>query len=220
MKNLLYILFLIFSITFSYAQEVVAQDLQYATSITSEGIRVTFKNSNNSQYAFDEPTKALNRDYKELNGKITPFKAVENKKTEPFIASVELTDNSISVDSLIFKTTKGRAIESRKVGNDYELTLKGLYSDATEEVQAVIKQRGKYQVAGAFNLVHISPKAIKLNLIPTSGVHLSESQIEEVKNIYKKIPEDIATGWVVKALEDLQEKGVKSITNIPWNGVN
>ncbi|MGQ1945209.1 hypothetical protein [Ornithobacterium rhinotracheale] len=25
---------------------------------------------------------------------------------------------------------------------------------------------------------------------------------------------------MIKALEDLQEKGVKSITNIPWNGVN
>lgn len=34
------------------------------------------------------------------------------------------------------------------------------------------------------------------------------------------IPEDIATGWVVKGLEDLQTKGVKSIANIPWNGVN
>ena len=34
------------------------------------------------------------------------------------------------------------------------------------------------------------------------------------------IPEDIATVCAVKGLEDLQAKGVKSIANIPWNGVN
>lgn len=34
------------------------------------------------------------------------------------------------------------------------------------------------------------------------------------------IPKDIATGWVIKALEDLKKQGVKYITNIPWNGSN
>ncbi|WP_283671550.1 hypothetical protein [Candidatus Ornithobacterium hominis] len=285
MKNLLYILLLIFSITFGYAQEVVAQDLRVATidyvisdikyvaspppgkiiiegnagegnandtgsgtssqeelpggkdytltdakgnvwavdeegnitnvgmqakggastpqntagvdakgnatTITAEGIRVTFKNSSDSKYAFDQPTKALNSDYKELNGKLIPFKAVENKKTEPFIASVEIIDSSVSVDGLIFKTSKGVPIAAEKVGNDYRLTLKGLYSFAGEEVQAVIKQGDKYKIAGVFNLVHISPKRIKLNLIPTTGVSISGNQIQKVKDIYKKIAIDV-----------------------------
>ncbi|SUV48359.1 fibronectin type III domain-containing protein [Bergeyella zoohelcum] len=163
-----------------------------ATAITAKGIRVIFKNSPRSQYAFDEPTKALTSDYKELNGKLIPFKAVENKKEEPFIASVELTDSSISADSLIFKTSKGVKIASKKIGNDYELTLKGLYSYATEEVQAVIKQGDKYNIAGVFNLVHISPKEIKLNLIPTTGVRITEPQQQEIKNIYKKIGIDVS----------------------------
>ncbi|WP_406655400.1 fibronectin type III domain-containing protein, partial [Ornithobacterium rhinotracheale] len=163
-----------------------------ATAITAEGIRVTFKNSSDSKYAFDQPEKALTSDYKELNGKLIPFKAVENKKTEPFIASVEITDNSISADSLIFKTSKGVPIDAKKVGNDYRLTLKGLYSYATEQVQAIIKQGDKYQVAGAFNLVHISPKTIKLNLVPTLGVSISdEHQVQEIKKIYKKIAIDV-----------------------------
>jgi uncharacterized protein YfkK (UPF0435 family) len=34
------------------------------------------------------------------------------------------------------------------------------------------------------------------------------------------IPKDIATGWVIKALQDLKDQGVKIITHIPWNGVN
>ena len=55
---------------------------------------------------------------------------------------------------------------------------------------------------------------------------LKQIGIEEIANIEIKamvnagIPEDIATGWVVKGLEDLQTKGVKSIANIPWNGIN
>lgn len=43
----------------------------------------------------------------------------------------------------------------------------------------------------------------------------------EIKAIVNAgIPEDIATGWVVKALEDLKAKGVTTIKNIPWNGAN
>jgi hypothetical protein len=34
------------------------------------------------------------------------------------------------------------------------------------------------------------------------------------------IPKDIATGWVIKALQDLKAQGVKIITHIPWNGIN
>jgi len=35
-----------------------------------------------------------------------------------------------------------------------------------------------------------------------------------------KIPEDVATGWVVKALEDLKLQGTEKLTSIPWNGIN
>jgi hypothetical protein len=50
--------------------------------------------------------------------------------------------------------------------------------------------------------------------------------IDDVANIEIKamvnagIPEDVATGWVVKALEDLKIQGVTEIKNIPWNGLN
>jgi hypothetical protein len=35
-----------------------------------------------------------------------------------------------------------------------------------------------------------------------------------------KIPQDIATGWVIKALEDLKLLGVAEIKRIPWNDLN
>lgn len=47
---------------------------------------------------------------------------------------------------------------------------------------------------------------------------MAEIEIKAMVNV--GIPEDIATGWVVKALEDLKAKGVTTIKNIPWNGVN
>jgi hypothetical protein len=34
------------------------------------------------------------------------------------------------------------------------------------------------------------------------------------------IPEDIATGWVIKSLEDLKSQGVTQLTRIPWVGIN
>lgn len=46
------------------------------------------------------------------------------------------------------------------------------------------------------------------------------AEIEIRSMYYAGINDSIATGWVVLALEDLKEKGIKEITNIPWNGEN
>jgi hypothetical protein len=158
-----------------------------ATAITAQGIKVEFENAPTSKYAFDKPTKALTNDYKEIDGKFIPFKAVENQKEEPFIAKVTLTDTAVKADSLIFKTSKGVAIDAKKVGDNFELTLKGTFSYAKEEVQAVIKQGDKYKVAGVFYLVHISPKTIKLNLVSTSSAIDLENKKQEIKDIYSKV---------------------------------
>jgi hypothetical protein len=47
---------------------------------------------------------------------------------------------------------------------------------------------------------------------------MAEIEIKAMKNV--GVPEDIAIGWVIKALEDLKAQGVTAITNIPWNGIN
>lgn len=47
---------------------------------------------------------------------------------------------------------------------------------------------------------------------------MADIEIQAMVNV--GIPEDVATGWVVKALEDLKAQGVTEIKNIPWNGVN
>jgi YD repeat protein len=56
---------------------------------------------------------------------------------------------------------------------------------------------------------------------PNKALEIDEmAKIEIQAMINAGIPENVATGWVVKALEELKEKGVKSINNISWNGIN
>ena len=166
-----------------------------ATALTAKGIEVTFENTADSKYAYEVPTKAYSKDYQKLDGKYIPFKAVVKGETEPFLAKVQITDKNISTDSLIFKTDKGALIESKRVegSNDFLLTLKGFHSFAVEQVQATIKQGKKYQIAGVFNLVHLSPKTAKVILVPTSE-NIS-MDIDRVKSIYSKIGVTLDITW-------------------------
>lgn len=166
-----------------------------ATALTAKGITVTFENTADSKYAYEVPTKAYSKDYQKLDGKYIPFKAVVKGETEPFLAKVQITDKNISADSLIFKTDKGALIESKRVegSNDFLLTLKGFHSFAVEQVQATIKQGKKYQIAGVFNLVHLSPKTAKVILVPTS--ENTSMDIDRVKSIYSKIGVNLDITW-------------------------
>ena len=166
-----------------------------ATALTAKGIEVTFENTADSKYAYEVPTKAYSKDYQKLDGKYIPFKAVVKGETEPFLAKVQITDKNISADSLIFKTDKGALIESKRVegSNDFLLTLKGFHSFAVEQVQATIKQGKKYQIAGVFNLVHLSPKTAKVILVPTS--ENTSMDIDRVKSIYSKIGVTLDITW-------------------------
>jgi hypothetical protein len=47
---------------------------------------------------------------------------------------------------------------------------------------------------------------------------MAKIEIQAMKDV--GIPKDVATGWVVKALEDLKSQGTEKLNNIPWNGVN
>ena len=166
-----------------------------ATALTAKGIEVTFENTADSKYAYEVPTKAYSKDYQKFDGKYIPFKAVVKGETEPFLAKVHITDKNMSADSLIFKTDKGALIESKRVegSNDFLLTLKGFHSFAVEQVQATIKQGKKYQIAGVFNLVHLSPKTAKVILVPTS--ENTSMDIDRVKSIYSKIGVTLDITW-------------------------
>ena len=166
-----------------------------ATALTAKGIEVTFENTADSKYAYEVPTKVYSKDYQKMDGKYIPFKAVVKGEAEPFLAKVHISDKNISADSLIFKTDKGALIESKRVegSDDFLLTLKGFYSFAVEQVQATIKQGKKYQIAGVFNLVHLSPKTAKVTLIPTAENLTID--VEKVKAIYSKVGVTLDITW-------------------------
>ena len=175
---------------------VKAQQYPFISKIlTAKGIEVTFENTADSKYAYEVPTKAYSKDYQKMDGKYIPFKAVVKDETEPFLAKVHITDKNISADSLIFKTDKGALIESKRIegSDDFLLTLKGFHSFAVEQVQATIKQGKKYQIAGVFNLVHLSPKTAKVVLVPTAE-NLS-IDTDRVKAIYSKIGVTLDITW-------------------------
>ncbi|WP_185145299.1 fibronectin type III domain-containing protein [Apibacter muscae] len=132
------------------------------TQLTAQGIRVSFTQASDSRYAFDAVEKndpeEVRKNYKKIDPNYyLPYKAVKNGNTDYLLANVVLEDTSVNADSLIFRTQDGVAIKSEKISSgQYKLTLEGRFNNAEEEVQAIIKQKGKYQTAGAFILVHIT----------------------------------------------------------------
>ncbi|WP_185145084.1 fibronectin type III domain-containing protein [Apibacter muscae] len=132
------------------------------TQLTAQGIKVSFAQASDSRYAFDAVEKndpeEVRKNYKKIDPNYyLPYKAVKNGNTDYLLANVVVEDPEINADSLIFRTQDGVAIKSEKISSgQYKLTLEGRFNNAEEEVQAVIKQKGKYQTAGAFILVHIT----------------------------------------------------------------
>lgn len=72
-------------------------------------------------------------------------------------------------------------------------------------------------ITGQQNSLYSAWKNANPNVTMTIDA-MANIEIQAMKNV--GIPEDIAKGWVVKALEDLKSQGVDQIKNIPWNSIN
>ena len=89
--------------------------------------------------------------------------------------------------------------------------------DAWKSANQGIPQNIHGKITGQQNSLYTAWK--KAN--PTKKLTLDEmADIEIQAMVNAGIPEDIATGWVIKSLEDLKLQGVTEIKNIPWNGTN
>lgn len=74
-----------------------------------------------------------------------------------------------------------------------------------------------FQITGNQNSLYSAWKRAN----PSKTMTLEDMAKIEVKAMVEEgIPEDVAKGWVIKALQDLDIQGVSEIKNIPWNGVN
>ncbi|MBJ2124825.1 fibronectin type III domain-containing protein [Flavobacterium sp. IB48] len=163
-----------------------------ATGFTAKGISIAFS-GNGSKYAFDvmpdNASAALKKMYAKAGDNVLPYKAVLNGDSDTVIATVKLTDSNIKLDSIVFKTQNGAKIDFKRTDNVFVLTVKGNLSYAEEEILATVKQGKKWQVIGAFMLVHISSKDVNVALVPTYDN--SENRLNEIvaktQEIYSKI---------------------------------
>ncbi|MBW3520008.1 fibronectin type III domain-containing protein [Flavobacterium sp. NKUCC04_CG] len=163
-----------------------------AIDFTAQGIRFAFENGPKAIYGWDAvsekgATAKLKKEYREVKGQYLPYKAVAKGATDLVFAKAILTDGaSIHTDSLEFKTDLGERIPFEVTTGGYLLKVKGSLNYAEEEILATVKQNGKSQLAGAFRLVHITPKSIQLSLVPTTAKVKTqlEGQIKALQAIY------------------------------------
>ncbi|MDW8850023.1 fibronectin type III domain-containing protein [Flavobacterium sp. MMLR14_040] len=162
-----------------------------ATAFTAKGISIVFS-GNDSKYAFDVmPEKAplaVQNLYKKVGDIVLPYKAVLNGDTDIMMATVTVTDANIKLDSIVFKNQNGAKIDFKRNDKVFELTVKGSFSYAEEQILATIKQGDKWKVIGAFMLVHISPKEVNLVLVPLNdNSQIPATAENELSTIYNKI---------------------------------
>ncbi|TCI84693.1 ADP-ribosyltransferase domain-containing protein [Tenacibaculum sp. M341] len=176
-----------------------------AIALTAEGVVVTFTNDSNDVYGFDayqKDQKETKNLYKTLNNYyVIPYKAVPRGKETTIIANLDITDKNIQPQDIIFKTKDGIAISKiDSTATSYTLKLKGAFTDASIETQAVVKKSGKYEVAGAFIQYQAEVKSIDVVLVNATNNNIEKVK-ESLQSIYKK------------ALVELNIKEIKDFTS-------
>ncbi|SPE77504.1 ADP-ribosyltransferase exoenzyme [Flavobacterium columnare] len=162
-----------------------------ASQFTAQGVSVRFEPISSTKYAWDNvPTTApsyIKEKYAKVGSDYLSYKAVVNGQRDVLKAKIVISDHKIVQDSIIFKTQHGVLIDKEKTADGYLLTLKGTKTYAEEEVQAVIKQGGKYKIINAFRLTHISEKPINVTLIPlNSSSSIPNTAISQMQDVYTK----------------------------------
>ncbi|SNB29069.1 hypothetical protein NO004_510010 [Flavobacterium psychrophilum] len=161
------------------------------TQFAAQGLTIAFEPTTATKYSWDivpdtAPTYIKDK-YAKIGSAYLPYKAVVNGQSDVLKTKITLADATIVLDSIVFKTQHGVLLDKVKQGNDYMLTLKGTQTYGEEEVQAVIKQGGKYKVAGAFRLVHVSEKTLNITLVPLNNTtSIPNNAIRNLQTNYEK----------------------------------
>ena len=174
--------------------------------ISSPDVSVVFSKGD-GKYAFDTaPTTQngkLNKTYASLHQKSggtynVPFKAISNSPYEKdvIVATVDFKNGKTKKD-LVFKTQNGTAIDSTQItwnGNVATLTLRKTLDFAKETVIATVRPAaskdpkeaaGKYDIAGTFDLWHLSNKKVNVTLVSVNGATLPNNAEKQLNEIYE-----------------------------------
>ena len=164
-----------------------------ATSISAQGVEVTFTKATTTQYpnkyGFDayNPSQSVTEElYRKLGNYYMPYKAVAKGQDDYIIANLNISNDSIQPYDLIFKTKDGVALTKiDSTATTYTLKLRGILSDADIETHAVIKQGDKYQIAGAFMQYQVAIKEVDVVLVNTANTDTEDIKTN-LKRIYKQ----------------------------------
>ncbi|WP_299681690.1 fibronectin type III domain-containing protein [uncultured Tenacibaculum sp.] len=179
----------------------VDSDGEY-NAITAKGVVVYFKRS--GFYHFDKKPEGsyekLDEHYKSLaydGGKYhIGYKAISDNKGKDIIqAKVEITDNSIKRDSIIFKTKEGAKVNILRwddATNTADLELERKFDYADEEIVAVIRSKEdpkKFDIAGSLLVTHLASdklEPINVTLVPVGINEVNDEVKTRVAEIYAK----------------------------------
>lgn len=167
------------------------------TQITAKGVLVKFEKS--GYYSYDalpqNTSPELAAEYKSIDAPgekyEIPYKALSDNNGEDFIyADVQITDNAIVKDSIVFKTKEGAKVDILSWnGNKAKLKLARKFHYADEDIYATIKNKeGKYDIAGALITTHLASEeleTINVVLVPV-GAKITDGLIAKTKEIYAK----------------------------------
>ncbi|MAQ75873.1 MAG: hypothetical protein CL613_06030, partial [Aquimarina sp.] len=170
------------------------------TSISASGVIVKFRES--GFYAFDQYSNAMPDQLKEKYESLglpdgeeykVSYKAISNIKGEDFVElEIEITDQNITKDDIIFKTKQGIEIPVTWKDDLAALSIKKKFEYAKEEILAVVKPKNdndQYKTAGKLNLMHLGSNKvsnIKLVVIPVNNSSITSNLKEKVNDIYNK----------------------------------
>ncbi|WP_158837573.1 fibronectin type III domain-containing protein [Polaribacter sp. L3A8] len=166
-----------------------------ATSISAQGVTVTFTKSSDNVFGFDayESNQSETQNlYKNLgSGYYVPYKSVAKDADDYIIANLNISDSNIAPKDIIFKTKNGVSIPKvdstfTNSTTTYKLKLRGVFTDASIETQAVIKQGEKYEIAGAFIQYQAKQKEVDVVLVNTSNTTNINTLKDEVRAVYQQ----------------------------------
>ncbi|WP_291286253.1 fibronectin type III domain-containing protein [Flavobacterium sp.] len=176
------------------------------TEISSPDVNVIFSKGNGF-YAFDNaPVTAngsLGKTYETIPQKSggtynVNLKAVSDSPTKTDIVTATANfKNGKTKKDLVFKTQNGTAIDSTQIvwkDNVATLTLKKTLDFAKETVLATVKPAtpkdpketvGKYDIAGAIDLWHLTNKKVNVTLVSVNNASIPANAKEQLNAIYE-----------------------------------
>ncbi|XLS30559.1 hypothetical protein ACJD0Z_06970 [Flavobacteriaceae bacterium M23B6Z8] len=163
-------------------------------TLADTDVVITYRKSDDTKYGWDE----VDNTYEEQNypkvqlqsgGSIYPFhKAVPTGKSDSFYADVDIKNPEISIDSLVFKTVAGMALNAERImgENRFKITIEGYTGYKNEEALITYKNgTGKQVAVSSFFIHHLKTfEDINIVLVPVNNARIDDAATTLATSIF------------------------------------